>query len=114
MNMSMATPARVATPQTATAVDKSLLCAIKAELALFNSTGVRGQFLEKVYTYLITIPPTSVEAERAFSAAGSLCTKVRSRLGDGVLDTLCFLRSFYTANATGVGGRSAASAGSSI
>jgi hypothetical protein len=42
-----------------------------------------------------TIPPTSVEAERAFSAAGVLCTKTRSRLSDTSLDTLCFLRSYF-------------------
>jgi len=42
-----------------------------------------------------SIPPTSVEAERAFSAAGTLCAKIRSRLSDATLDTLCFLRSYY-------------------
>ena len=39
---------------------------------------------------LMTVP--SVEAERAFSAAGILCTKLRSRLDDRTLDTLCFLQ----------------------
>jgi hypothetical protein len=81
----------------ASAADKSVQLAIKSELSLFESTGRRGQFLDKVYSYLLSIPPTSVEAERAFSAAGGLCTKIRSRLGDDVLDTLCFLRSIYTA-----------------
>jgi len=36
-------------------------------------------------------PQTSVEGERAFSAAVILC----SRLSDATLDTLCFLRSYY-------------------
>ena len=39
--------------------------------------------------------PTSVEPERAFPAARLLCTRIRSRLNDATLDTLCFLRSYY-------------------
>jgi len=31
------------------------------------------------------IPPTSVEAERAFSAVGILCSKLRSSVGDRTL-----------------------------
>ena len=74
--------------------DKSTLAAIKSEMAVFECSGVRGRILQLVY--LLTVnPPTSVEAERAFSAAGILCTKIRSRLSDGRLDTLCFLRSYY-------------------
>ena len=69
--------------------------AIKSEMALFDSSGKRGAFLQAVYSYLLTVPPTSVEAERAFSAAGLFVTKLRSRLGDQSIDTLCFLRAFY-------------------
>ena len=75
--------------------DKSVLAAIKSEMTVFECSGVRGRILQLVYSYLQSIPPTSVEAERAFSAAGILCTKIRSRLGDATLDTLCFLRSYY-------------------
>jgi hypothetical protein len=75
--------------------DKSMLAAIKSEMAVFECSGVRGRCLQLVYDYLQSIPPTSVEAERAFSAAGLLCTKIRSRLSDATLDTLCFLRSYY-------------------
>lgn len=75
--------------------DKSMLAAIKSEMAVFECSGVRGRILQLVYAYLQSIPPTSVEAERAFSAAGILCTKIRSRLSDATLDTLCFLRSYY-------------------
>ena len=84
----------LATHQSATLLgaDKSLEAAIKTEMALFESSGVRGRSLQLVYGYLLSIPPASVEAERAFSAAGSLCTKVRSRLGDRSLSSLCFLR----------------------
>jgi len=75
--------------------DKKLDASIKAEMAVFTSSGQRGRCLEQAYQYLLSIPPTSVEAERAFSAAGVLCTKLRSRLDDKTLDTLCFLRSYY-------------------
>ena len=44
-----------------------------------------------------TIPPTSVEAERTFSASGLFLTKLRSRLSDKSLDTLISLK-FYFAN----------------
>ena len=69
--------------------------AIKAEMALFDSTGKRGSCLQTVYSYLLTVPPTSVAAERAFSEARMFTTTLRSRLSDNSIDTLCFLRAFY-------------------
>jgi len=72
------------------AVDRTLLTSIKAEMSVYESTGKRGRCLNAVYNYLLTVPPTSVEAERAFSAAGLLCTKLRSRLDDNTVDTLSF------------------------
>jgi len=66
-----------------------MLTAIKIKMAVFECNGVRGRLLELVYYYLQSTPPpsTSVEAERALSAAGLLCTKIRSRLSDATLDT---------------------------
>lgn len=49
---------------------------------LFENGGTRGHHLQLVYKYLLTIPPTSVEAERAFSAAGYIGNRLRSRLGN--------------------------------
>jgi len=37
-----------------------MLAAIKHELAIFKSSGIR------VYSYLLSIPPASVETERTF------------------------------------------------
>ena len=48
---------------------------------------VRLVALEKA---LKKIPPTSVEPERAFSAASQICTKIRSRLADATLDDLIY------------------------
>jgi len=46
--------------------DKSVRAAIKSEIAVFECSGVRGRMLQLVYSYLQSIPPTSVEAERGF------------------------------------------------
>ena len=43
---------------------------LKKEMSLFKDEGVRGKYLQQVYDLLLTIRPTSVESERAFSAAG--------------------------------------------
>jgi len=71
--------------------DRQLQAAMKTEMALFATTGNRGRFLQLALDSLMTIPLTSVEAERAFSAAGILCPKLRSSLGDHTIDTLCLL-----------------------
>lgn len=75
--------------------DNSLDLILKREMTLFECGGNRGKYLETVYTYVKSIPPTSVEAERAFSAAGYLCNKIRSNLKDETLDTLSFLRKHF-------------------
>ena len=75
---------------------KKLDASINAEMAVFSSSGRRGRCPEQAYQYLLSIPPTSVEAERALlAAAGVLCTKLQSRLDNRSLDTFCFLRSYY-------------------
>lgn len=68
---------------------------IKREMAVLEDGGGRGFHLELLYKYLLTIKPTSVDSERAFSNAGLLCTKVRARLSDESIDTLSFLRSYF-------------------
>ena len=40
---------------------------IRQEMTLFENEGNRGRHFKLVYDYLLSIPPTSVEAERAFS-----------------------------------------------
>ena len=68
------------------------------EFASFVASGdekIMGPHLTCAYEYLQTIKPTSVEAERAFSAAGLICTKIRSALKSSTLDDLCFLNSYF-------------------
>ena len=62
------------------------------EMNFLESTKTLGPTLRKVYNMLMTIKPTSCESERAFSSSAYLITKIRSRLSDRTIDTLCFLR----------------------
>ena len=65
---------------------------LKYEITVAEETGKRGYYLNKVYQMMLTIPATSVEAERTFSSCAHLCNKLRSRLNDETLDVLCFIR----------------------
>ena len=71
---------------------------IKQEMNLFEATRKRPTKLELLFNALLSIPPTSAEAECALSAAGLLVTKLRSRLSDKSLYTLTFLFSYYMKN----------------
>ena len=68
---------------------------MKKEMSLFESGGSRGFHLQKIYDYLKTIPPSSIEPERAFSAAGYFCNKIRANFNDETIDELCFLRAYF-------------------
>ena len=59
----------------------------------------KGKFLTQVEKWLDTIRPTSVEAERCFSAAGLFASKVRNRLGDEILSVLQILRFYFAKHA---------------
>jgi hypothetical protein len=75
--------------------ETDLVKIIKKEMNLFENGGTRGHHLELAFKYLMSIPPTSIESERAFSAAAYIGNKLRSRLGDGTLDALLLLRSYF-------------------
>ena len=68
---------------------------IEQELILYHATGKRGVCLDKLIQALYTIAPTSVEAERIFSAAGLYVTKLRSSLKDSSIENLLMLRSHF-------------------
>ncbi|GFU80917.1 hypothetical protein TNCV_1276641 [Trichonephila clavipes] len=55
---------------------------MKQEMQLVDSTENPSPNIIKLCDALKTIPPTSVEAEKAFSAAGLFVTKLRTRLRD--------------------------------
>ena len=90
-----ATTRKIPISSAATAKSKELSKIIKGEMALFENGGCRGSNLQLCYEYLLTIPPTSVQSERAFSVAGSFATKLRSKLGDTSLNALVALKSYF-------------------
>jgi len=54
--------------------------------------------IELALKYLMSIPPTSIEPECAFSAAVYVGNRLRSRFGNETLDALLFLRSYFQNN----------------
>lgn len=67
----------------------------KKQMLAFETVGIKGKYLTSLHDYLLTTKPTSVDAERAFSAAGYICSSVRSRLRDRTIDVICFLRLYF-------------------
>ena len=68
------------------------------EISLFITGGAekKTQALKELSRSLLTVPPTSVEAERTFSASGLFLTKLRCRLSDASLDMLIFLKFYFS------------------
>ena len=60
-----------------------------------GSPGDIPPLLNKLFNALQSIPPTSVESERAFSITGQFATKLRTKLADNTLDSLVFLKASY-------------------
>ncbi|GFS97714.1 uncharacterized protein TNCV_2558711 [Trichonephila clavipes] len=58
---------------------------MKQEMQLFDSTENPSPNIIKLCEASKTIPPTSAEDERAFSAAGLFVTKLRTRLSDKIV-----------------------------
>ena len=75
--------------------ESALAKIVANEMIVFEKNKTRGIYSDKIYNMLITVKPSSVESERAFSSAGLVCTKIRSRMNDDTLDHLCFLRAFF-------------------
>ena len=68
---------------------------LNIEFKSFEVTFKRTENLEKLYNALLSVKPTTVESERAFSAAGLYLTKMRSSLSENSLNSLCFLKSVF-------------------
>lgn len=71
---------------------------IAMDFRTWENTKIRPKRLELIYQNLGSVKPTSVESERAFSACSQILTKIRSRMGDDLLDALTFLRHWYKHN----------------
>lgn len=68
---------------------------INVEKVLHENGGEKGKYLSLCYKYPLTITPSSVEAERAFSIAGYFCYRLRFRLSDDMISALSVLRTYY-------------------
>lgn len=62
------------------------------EKALYENGGDRGKYLNYCYHYLISIPLTSIETERAFSNAARVFAIKLGPLSESTWNALCFLR----------------------
>lgn len=60
-------------------------------MTAYENERVRGKYLSSIYECLLTIKPTSVEAEKVFSASDYICSSVRIRLAGDTINTICFL-----------------------
>lgn len=77
------------------AVEPPLERIISKELEAFKLRRKRGELLDLVTGWLLSIPPTSVESERSFSVSGRFCTNIRNRLSDHSLNCLCILKWYF-------------------
>lgn len=76
-------------------IGNNLMKIIKTEMSLLEYRGVRWHHLELVFKYLMSTPSTSIEPERAFLTAAHIRIKLRSRLGNDILDALLFLCLYF-------------------
>lgn len=68
---------------------------VKKEFVLFEKTGVLSEPLKLLKNALLTIKPTSVEAERVFSTGGKFLSPLRSRMTDDTINALIFLKYYF-------------------
>lgn len=67
---------------------------VHEEMQTFEASGCKGPILNFVYSTLLSIRPTSVQSERAFSVSNLFCCKLRTKLEDKTLDRLVVSRYF--------------------
>ena len=75
---------------------ENVLKHIKKEMTFYEATRECPKVLTIIKSYLNSLPPSSVEAERCFSAAGLFISKLRSFLSDEMIDCLIFARSYFS------------------
>jgi hypothetical protein len=66
-------------------------------MGVLEATGKRPSSLDMIWTALGSMPPTSTEAERAFSFIGLYITKLRTRLIDKLINNLFIMRNHFLA-----------------
>jgi len=76
-------------------VQENVFTHIKWEMTFYEATEECPKVLKSLKSCLNSLPPSSVEAERCFSAAGLFVSKLRSSLSDEMVDSLRFARSYF-------------------
>ena len=71
---------------------------LDAEMTAFETNSKKSQNLLNLYNALLSIKPTSVSSERAFSISGTIVTKRRARLSNARVDDICFSKDFCEKN----------------
>jgi hypothetical protein len=72
-----------------------LLNKVRKEMAYFKEQNIIGKYLNKLQKYISAVRPTSVESERAFSAASLIGTRYRTSLNDETFNVMGFLRAYF-------------------
>ena len=75
---------------------ENILNHIKKEMTFYKATRECPKILKIIKSCLNSLPPSSVEAERCFSAAGLFISKLRSSLSNEMFDCLIFARSYFS------------------
>ena len=66
-------------------IQENVLTRIKKEMTFYEATRECPVVLAIIKSCLNSLPPSSVEAEKCFSAAGLFVSKLRSSLSDGMI-----------------------------
>ena len=72
----------------------NILNHVKKEMMFFEATQKRPKALKRSKNCLGTFPPSSLEAERCFSAAELFVTKLKFSMSDYLIDLFCFMISY--------------------
>ena len=75
---------------------ENILNHIKKVMTIYEATRECPKILKIIKSCLNSLPLSSVEAERCFSAAGLFISKLRSSLSDEMIDCLIFVRSYFS------------------
>ena len=78
--------------------DTGISKTVQKAMALYEKSGEVPEILLKLKMALLSIPPSSIEAERTFSTVGIFASKIRSCLKDTTIHSLVVLRQFHKKN----------------
>ena len=78
--------------------NKSIVTIVKKERDIYQEPSTLSAQLHLLQQPLLTLHPTSIKWERAFSLASQTVNKLRSRLSSDMINSICFLNGYYKKN----------------